>query len=150
MESPTRLSSFEEYRQRIEALLALVEPSPVDAAPADPAALDHARIRMARIITAYHLFADRELFTPCAYALRDPAQKAQIKAVAAECATLAQDFRRWARDCQEGDVAVRWPAYRAEATAMATRIRRHIVGAEREVRRCLALGYGPGLCRAAA
>jgi hypothetical protein len=104
------------------------------AVPADTLMLDLARNRMARMLTAYHLFAHRELFGPCAAC--DPAQRQRIKVVAAECAEIAQDFRAFARDCTINPVIDRWAAYRIDAQAMMGRIRRHLAAAEIEARYC--------------
>ena len=104
------------------------------AVPADTLMLDLARNRMARVITAYHLFADRELFGPCAAC--DPAQRQRIGIVAAECSELARDFRAFARDCTINPVIDRWAAYRIDAQAMMGRVRRHLAAAEIEARHC--------------
>jgi hypothetical protein len=128
------LQTFNEYRDRMLSIMAGAETKLGHAAPPDTVMLDLARNRMARVLTAYHLFADRELFGPCA--AHDPAQRLRIKAIAAECAELAQDFRAFARDCTVNPVLDRWPAYRIDAQAMMGRIRRHLAAAEVEARYC--------------
>jgi hypothetical protein len=126
------LQSFHDYRDRMLSIMDEAETRLGHAAPPDTLMLDLARNRMARILTAYHLFADRELFGPCA--ARDPACSQRIKAVATECAALAQDFRAFARDCTINPVIGRWAAYRIDAQAMMARIRRHLAAAEAETR----------------
>lgn len=126
------LQSFHDYRDRMLAIMDEAETRLGHAAPADTLMLDLARNRMARILTAYHLFADRELFGPCAAA--NPARCERIRAVAAECAALAQDFRAFARDCALNPVIERWASYRIDAQAMMARIRRHLAAAEAETR----------------
>jgi len=124
------LQSFHDYRDRMLSIMDEAETKLGHAAPADTLMLDLARNRMARILTAYHLFADRELFGPAA--ARDPAGRPRIRAVAAECAALAQDSRAFARDCTIHPVIERWASYRLDAQAMMARIRRHLAAAEAE------------------
>ncbi|PXA85275.1 hypothetical protein DMC47_37930 [Nostoc sp. 3335mG] len=128
------LQAFNEYRDRMLSIIADAEAKLGHAVPADTLMLDLARNRMARVLTAYHLFADRELFGPCA--ARDPAHRQRLKTVAAECAELAQDFRAFARECTIDPVIDRWSAYRIDAQAMMGRIRRHLAAAEVEARYC--------------
>jgi hypothetical protein len=126
------LQSFQDYRDRMLSIMAEAEAKLGHAAPPDTLMLDLARNRMARILTAYHLFADREVFGPCAAG--NPARRERIRAVSAECAALAQDFRAFARDCTVNPVIERWAAYRIDAQAMMARIRRHLAAAEAETR----------------
>lgn len=129
------LCSFEDYRDRILSIMALGQAHmPVDP-PADTGDLDLARMRIARVLTAYHLYAQRELFNPCA-AAADPADRARVRRVERECATLVNDFRAFTRACMAQPVSAHWADYRAEAAAMMQRIRAHLVEAEQEVRFC--------------
>ncbi|MBA2933310.1 hypothetical protein HZF05_04300 [Sphingomonas sp. CGMCC 1.13654] len=128
------LQAFTEYRDRMLSIMDEAETKLGHAVPADSLMLDLARNRMARILTAYHLFADRELFGPCA--APDPASSARLKIVAAECAALAQDFRAFSRDCTINPVIERWAGYRLDALAMMARIRKHLAAAEVEARYC--------------
>ena len=128
------LQSFHDYRDRMLSIMDEAETKLGHAAPADTLMLDLARNRMARILTAYHLFADRELFAACA--APDPASRARLKIVAAECAQLAQDFRAFTRDCTLNPVLGRWAGYRLDALGMIARIRRHLAAAEVEARFC--------------
>jgi len=135
------LQTFNEYRDRMLSIMAGAETKLGHAVPPDSLMLDLARNRMARVLTAYHLFADRELFGPCA--ARDPAQRLRIKAIAAECAELAQDFRAFTRDCTINPVIDRWAGYRIDAQAMMGRIRRHLAAAEVEARYCASTELTP-------
>lgn len=126
------LQSFHEYRDRMLSIMDEAEEKLGHAVPADTLMLDLARNRMARILTAYHLFADREVFAPAAAGNAD--RRERIRAVAAECAALAQDFRAFARDCTINPVIERWASYRIDAQAMMARIRRHLAAAEEETR----------------
>lgn len=129
------LQTFHDYRDRMLSIMAGAETKLGHAAPPDSLMLDLARNRMARILTAYHLFAERELFG--AHAAPDPASHARLRVVAAECAQLAQDFRAFARDCTINPVIEHWAGYRLDALAMMTRIRRHLAAAEVEARYCI-------------
>jgi hypothetical protein len=135
------LQTFNEYRDRMLSIMADAEAKLGHAVPADTLMLDLARNRMARVLTAYHLFADRELYGPCA--MRDPAQRQRVRAVAAECAELAQDFRAFSRDCTINPVVERWAGYRIDAQAMMGRIRRHLAAAEVEARYCASTEQPP-------
>ena len=128
------LQAFHDYRDRMLSIMAEAEAKLGHTPPPDSLMLDLARNRMARILTAYHLFADRELFGPCA--APDPASRARLMVVAAECAQLAQDFRAFARDCTINPVIDRWAGYRLDALAMMARIRKHLAAAETEARYC--------------
>lgn len=129
------LQVFLDYRDKMLAIMEQAEKGLGHTVPADSLALDLARTRMARVLTAYHLFADRELFGPCA--ARDPACRQRVQTVALECAVLSQDFRAFTRECALNPVIGRWPAYRLDALAMMARIRRHITAAETEARYCI-------------
>jgi hypothetical protein len=133
------LQSFDDYRDRMLSIMANAETGLTMAPPASSEPLDLARARMARVLTAYHLYADRELFTPCA-TLADPVHRQRVRAVAADCARLAIDFRAFTRDCTTRPVLSRWTDYREQALAMMARIRRHLDEAGVEVRKCAALG----------
>lgn len=133
------LLSFEDYRDRILSILDIVEPLLGVVRPRDTEALDLARIRMSRTLTAYNLFAERELFGPCRAASSNPAYKARVKEISAECASLANAFRIFTRDCAANPVIERWDEYRVAARAMMVRIRAHLRAAETEVLLC-ALG----------
>jgi hypothetical protein len=124
------LQVFEEYRDKMLSIMGEAELSLRHQPPADTLLLDLARNRMARIITAYHLFADRELFrtTPA----METAQQLRLKALAAECGTLAQDYRNFARDCTIDPVLGRWAGYRIDALAMMARVRKHLASVEME------------------
>ncbi|WBO21903.1 hypothetical protein [Sphingomonas abietis] len=128
------LQSFDDYRDKMLSIMANAEARLGHHVPADTAALDLGRARMSRILTAYHMFADRELFGPCIG--RDAAQGLRIKAVAAECATLTSDFRAFTRDCAARPVIARWATYRLDSLAMIGRVRQHLVNAEAEARVC--------------
>lgn len=128
------LQAFQDYRDRMLSIMEGAERSLGHAAPDDSLMLDLARNRMARILTAYHLFAERELFGPCI--ARDPAGAGRIRAIAYECGMLAQDMRAFARDCTINPVIERWAAYRLDALAMIARIRQHLAAAETEARSC--------------
>ncbi|HEY0270896.1 MAG TPA: hypothetical protein VGC10_07900, partial [Sphingomonas sp.] len=78
--------------------------------------------------------ADRELFTPCA-GPADPAQRKRVREIAAECATLAGDFRTFTRRCTANPPVERWSDYRITAHALLVRIRRHLHTADVEVPR---------------
>jgi hypothetical protein len=126
------LKVFEDYRDRMLSIMAGAELKLRHEPPADTMMLDLARNRMARVLTAYHLFADRELFTTGA--APDPVSRARTRAVAEECAALAQDFRAFSRECLDRPVIDRWPGYRLDALAMMARIRKHLANAEIEAR----------------
>ena len=128
------LQAFNDYRDRMLSIMDEAETRLGHAVPPDSLMLDLARNRMARILTAYHLFADRELFGPCA--APDPASRARLKTVAAECTQLAQDFRAFSRNCAVNPVIERWASYRIDALAMMARIRKHLAAAETEARYC--------------
>lgn len=143
------LQVFLDYRDKMLAIMEQAEKGLGHTVPADSLALDLARTRMARVLTAYHLFADRELFGPCA--ARDPSCRQRVQAVALECAVLSQDFRAFTRECALNPVIGRWPAYRLDALAMMARIRRHIAAAETEARYCISTERGaPSSYRSAA
>jgi hypothetical protein len=133
------MTSFDEYRDRMLAIIATAEKLLLADAATDTEVLDLCRARMSRIFTAYHLYADRELFTPC-MALSEPMQRARVKEISAECAVLAQEFRAFTRQCVDNPVSERWQEYRVAASAMMGRIRRHLAAAETEVRQCELLG----------
>jgi hypothetical protein len=129
------LQVFLDYRDKMLAIMEQAERCLGHAAPPDSLALDLARTRMARVLTAYHLFADRELFGPCA--ARDPSCRQRVQAVALDCAVIAQDFRGFTRECALNPVIMRWPSYRLDALAMMARIRKHLAAAEVEARYCV-------------
>jgi hypothetical protein len=129
------MTSFDEYRDKMLAIVATVETLLQSDPPDDTVMLDQCRARMSRILTAYHLYADRELFTPT-LGRSDPAQRVRLRDVAANCATLAEEFRAFTRQCAANPVIGRWPEYRLSALAMAARIRRHLHVAEIEIGRC--------------
>lgn len=137
------LHIFEDYRDRMLSIMAGAETDLGHAVPADSLTLDLARNRMARILTAYHLFADRELFGACI--ARDSEAQARARQVAAECAALAQDFRAFARDCTIHPVIDRWAAYRLDAAAMMARVRKHLAAAEIEARQCAGTEQAPAI-----
>jgi hypothetical protein len=124
------LQVFEDYRDRMLSIMGDAEVKLGHQPPSDTLLLDLARNRMARVLTAYHLFAARELFQPTA--AMDTAQQLRTKAIAAECAALAEDFRAFARDCITDPVLGRWARYRIDALAMMARIRKHLAAAEIE------------------
>jgi hypothetical protein len=126
------LQIFEDYRDRMLSIMGDAEQVLGHQPPPDSLTLDLARNRMARVLTAYHLFAERELFAPCGSP--DPEARAHTRAIAAECAALAQDFRAFARDCLIDPIIGRWANYRIDALAMMGRIRKHLVNAETEAR----------------
>jgi hypothetical protein len=132
------LQSFQDYRDRMLSIMEGAENSLGHAPPEDSLLLDLARNRMARLLTAYHLFAERELFGPGL--ARDPAARSRIRPVADECGALAQDMRAFARDCTINPVIERWAAYRIDALAMIARIRGHLAAAEVEARQCSGAG----------
>jgi hypothetical protein len=129
------LQVFLDYRDKMLGIMEQGEKGLGHAVPADSLALDLGRTRMARMLTAYHLFADRELFGPCA--ARDPSCRQRVQAVALECAVLAQDFRAFTRECALNPVIDRWASYRLDALAMMARIRKHLAAAEVEARYCV-------------
>lgn len=122
------LQSFDDYRDRMLSIMDNVEPRLGHRPPADSDLLDLGRARMARIVTAYHMFAERELFGP--RATDNPAHRLRVRAMAAECAKLAQDFRAFTRECAANPVIPRWANYRLESLAMIGRIRKHLAEAE--------------------
>jgi hypothetical protein len=126
------LGVFADYRDRMLSIMADAEQKLGHQPPADSLMLDLARNRMARVLTAYHLFADRELFAP--NMMRDPAQRIRTQVIAVECAALAEDFRAFTRDCILHPVIGRWASYRIDALAMMARIRQHLAAAEIEAR----------------
>jgi hypothetical protein len=126
------LTCFEDYRDRMLSIMTDADARTPDAAPADTAMLDLARARMARLLTAYHLFAERELFTPCA-AVATPARRLQLRAIAADCTAIATDFRAFTKACAGQSVRNAWALYRMEATEFRVRIRRHLREVEDEV-----------------
>jgi hypothetical protein len=128
------LQSFDDYRDKMLSITDNAEARLGQHVPADTAALDLGRARMSRILTAYHMFAEREVFGPCI--ARDAAQCQRIKAISAECATLASDFRAFTRDCAARPVLQRWATYRLDSLAMIGRIRQHLANAEVEARVC--------------
>ncbi|WP_454886537.1 hypothetical protein [Sphingomonas oryzagri] len=129
------LQVFLDYRDKMLAIMEQAEKGLGHAVPSDSLSLDLARTRMARVLTAYHLFADREMFGPCA--ARDPSCRQRVQAVALECAVLTQDFRGFTRGCALSPVIDRWASYRLDALAMMARIRKHLAAAEMEARYCV-------------
>lgn len=130
------VQSFGDYRDKMLAIMAGAEERLGHDVPADTEALDLARARMSRTLTAYYLFAEREVFGSCI--ARDAAQCQRIKAVSAECSALAHDFRAFTRDCVTRPVRARWATYRLDSLAMIGRVRRHLANAEAEALACQA------------
>lgn len=142
------LLSFEDYRDRILSIIDSAERYIAVDNPRDTEALDLCRTRMSRILTAYNLFAERELFGPCGNTVSNPVQKARIKALSAECAELALGFRNFARECAADPVLGRWTEYRLNARAMMARIRAHLHAAETEMLLCADARYEPSYRKA--
>lgn len=127
-------ASFQDYQDKIltvagyATLLLTAEP------PEDTSELDHCRARMARIFTSYHLYAEREIFGPRAR-IAGLGQRLSVNGLSADCASIAADFRAFARQCAETPVVARWPSYRVSALAIIDRIRNHLRLTELEILR---------------
>lgn len=128
------MEALEAYLDRIVSITVVAEGGLPEETPEDTACLDRARQEMARILTAYQLFSHRELFEPL-MASTDPGDIACGRQLKAECITLAEDFRSYARQWSAEDVRGRWPVYRPAALAMIGRVRRHVFKVRRNAHR---------------
>jgi hypothetical protein len=132
------LLSLKDYHERmfsiIETAENYLEPSP----PSNLDVVTLCRTRMARMLTSYHLFAQREIFEP-QLACGDFAARVRTTALANECASLANDFRAYSRLRSNENVLDFWPEYRAGALGIIGRVRQFIARIEAEAALSLVL-----------
>lgn len=119
---------LEEYLERMIAITVSAEIEILSAPAVDFAHLDSHRMRMARTLTAYQLFAHRELF----HALLSSRHAADVECgrrLGTECNALAEAMRAHARKWAAQSPAAMWEEYRPAALGLIERIRQHILHA---------------------
>ncbi|WP_019833902.1 hypothetical protein [Sphingomonas sp. PR090111-T3T-6A] len=125
---------LEEYLERMIAITVSAEMEILSVSGTDFAHLDYHRMRMARTLTAYQLFAHREMF----HALLSSRHAADVECgqrLSVECNALAEAMRAHARKWAAQEPAAMWGEYRPAALGLIERIRQHILHARAGAKR---------------
>lgn len=117
---------LEEYLERMIAITVSAEIEILSVSGTDFGHLDSHRMRMARTLTAYQLFAHRELFQPL-LSSRHATDIECGQRLSTECNALAEAMRAHARKWAAQAPAAMWDEYRPAALGLIERIRQHIL-----------------------